>query len=55
MTFTPARSAGTTEPSTAHEAGAVVFWKKDNDLTQKVLELLNKENAAGNVAAPVKK
>ena len=24
MTFTPARSAGTTEPSTAHEAGAVL-------------------------------
>jgi outer membrane protein len=27
-------------------AGAVVFWKKDNDLTQRVLEILNKENAA---------
>ncbi len=26
--------------------GAVVFWKKDNDLTQKVLDILNKENAA---------
>jgi outer membrane protein len=26
-------------------AGAVVFWKKDNDLTQRVLEILNKENA----------
>ncbi len=24
-------------------AGAVVFWKKDNDLTQKVIEVLNKE------------
>jgi outer membrane protein len=23
--------------------GAVVFWKKDNDLTQKVLDILNKE------------
>jgi outer membrane protein len=27
-------------------AGAVVFWKKDNDLTQRVLEILNKENPA---------
>src|SRR5690606_10256360 len=27
-------------------AGAVVFWKKDNDLTQRVLEILNKETAA---------
>jgi outer membrane protein len=27
-------------------AGAVVFWKKDNDLTTRVLEILNKENAA---------
>jgi outer membrane protein len=26
-------------------AGAVVFWKKDNDLTQRVLEILNKETA----------
>lgn len=26
-------------------AGAVVFWKKDNDLTQRVLEILNKESA----------
>jgi outer membrane protein len=26
-------------------AGAVVYWKKDNDLTQRVLEILNKENA----------
>ncbi len=25
-------------------AGAVVFWKKDNDLTQKVIDVLNKEN-----------
>ncbi len=24
-------------------AGAVVFWKKDNDLTQKVIDVLNKE------------
>lgn len=24
-------------------AGAVVFWKKDNDLTQKVIDALNKE------------
>ena len=24
-------------------AGAVVFWKKDNDLTQKVVDVLNKE------------
>ena len=24
-------------------AGAVVYWKKDNDLTQKVIDLLNKE------------
>jgi outer membrane protein len=24
-------------------AGAVVFWKKDNDLSQKVIDLLNKE------------
>jgi outer membrane protein len=24
-------------------AGAVVFWKKDNDLTQKVIDILNKE------------
>ncbi len=24
-------------------AGAVVYWKQDNDLTQKVLEVLNKE------------
>ena len=31
-------------------AGAVVFWKKDNDLTQRVLEILNKDNPA--VAAP---
>lgn len=27
-------------------AGAVVFWKKDNDLTQRVLEILNKEAPA---------
>ena len=27
-------------------AGAVVFWKKDNDLTQRVLEILNKETPA---------
>jgi outer membrane protein len=33
-------------------AGAVVYWKKDNDLTQKVLDILNKENAA---AAPAPK
>jgi len=26
-------------------AGAVVFWKKDNDLTQRVLDILNKESA----------
>jgi outer membrane protein len=31
-------------------AGAVVFWKKDNDLTQRVIEILNKESPA--VAAP---
>ena len=24
-------------------AGAVVFWKKENDLSQKVIDLLNKE------------
>jgi hypothetical protein len=30
--------------------GAVVHWKKDNDLTQRVLDILNKENPA--VAAP---
>jgi outer membrane protein len=24
--------------------GAVVYWKKENDLTQKVIDLLNKEN-----------
>ncbi len=27
-------------------SGAVVFWKKEDDLTQKVLDLLNKEDAA---------
>ena len=27
-------------------AGAVVYWKKENDLTQKVLDLLNKETPA---------
>lgn len=32
-------------------AGAVVFWKKDNDLTQKVLDLLNKENGGAVPAA----
>ena len=32
-------------------AGAVVYWKKDNDLTQKVLDLLNKENPSGTPAA----
>ena len=31
-------------------AGAVVYWKKDNDLTQKVLDLLNKENPSGTPA-----
>ena len=31
-------------------AGAVVFWKKDNDLTQRVLDILNRENAAGAAA-----
>jgi outer membrane protein len=37
-------------------AGAVVYWKKDNDLTQKVLDLLNKENPvpAAAPAAPAK-
>jgi outer membrane protein len=27
-------------------AGAVVYWKKDNDLTQRVLEILNKDTPA---------
>ena len=31
-------------------AGAVVYWKKDNDLTQRVIEILNKESPT--VAAP---
>jgi outer membrane protein len=32
-------------------AGAVVYWKKDNDLTQRVLEILNKDTPAA-AAAP---
>jgi outer membrane protein len=36
-------------------AGAVVFWKKDNDLTQKVIDILNKDvKDAGTAAAPAK-
>ncbi len=33
-------------------AGAVVFWKKDNDLTQKVIDVLNKDvkDASGSAA-----
>jgi outer membrane protein len=35
-------------------AGAVVFWKKDNDLTQKVIDILNKDAkpAAGSTTEP---
>lgn len=32
-------------------AGAVVFWKKDNDLTQKVIDILNKDVKDAGTAA----
>jgi len=32
-------------------AGAVVYWKKDNDLTQRVLEILNKDTPAAAATA----
>jgi outer membrane protein len=35
--------------------GAVVFWKKDNDLTQKVIDILNKDVKDAGGATPAKK
>ena len=36
-------------------AGAVVFWKKDNDLTQRVIDILNKESPSTTPAASTTK